>query len=151
VLTGAFSFRACRSCPANLTDCFRNQCITADGHERGILTVNHQIPGPSIQVKGINPLAHSLSIGTTQLIMERLCPHSAFTCWALKCRHNLFSVREELYFNVLLEVILCFKCLYVSYTFPEISLLSMCKYCTTEDSSTVGPRFNGPRFKGLRI
>ncbi|XP_033609847.1 laccase isoform X2 [Cryptotermes secundus] len=41
---------ACRNCPANVTDCFQNQCITADGYERGIIAVNNQLPGPSIQV-----------------------------------------------------------------------------------------------------
>ncbi|KAJ9585503.1 hypothetical protein L9F63_002704, partial [Diploptera punctata] len=41
---------ACRNCPEELSDCFRPQCITADGYERGMVTVNHQLGGPSIQV-----------------------------------------------------------------------------------------------------
>jgi len=79
----SISFRACRSCPANLTDCFLNQCVTADGYERGILTVNHQLPGPSIQVKAINPWTRIFSVSTTRLITERVYPHNAFTYWAL--------------------------------------------------------------------
>jgi hypothetical protein len=47
-------FRSCRDCPANVTDCFRTQCITADGYERGIVAVNNQLPGPSVQVQGHN-------------------------------------------------------------------------------------------------
>ncbi|KAJ4445529.1 hypothetical protein ANN_12209 [Periplaneta americana] len=41
---------ACRNCPTNATDCFRYHCITADGYERGLITVNQQLPGPSVQV-----------------------------------------------------------------------------------------------------
>ncbi|KDR11749.1 laccase-1-like isoform X2 [Zootermopsis nevadensis] len=41
---------ACGACPLNETSCFNPQCVTADGYERGILTVNRGIPGPSIQV-----------------------------------------------------------------------------------------------------
>lgn len=31
-------------------DCYNKQCVTADGFERGIMTINRQIPGPDIQV-----------------------------------------------------------------------------------------------------
>ncbi|KDR11747.1 laccase-2-like isoform X2 [Zootermopsis nevadensis] len=41
---------ACRNCPKNLTDCYNNQCIPADGYERGILSINRKFPGPSIEV-----------------------------------------------------------------------------------------------------
>lgn len=34
----------------NVTDCFNDQCITADGVERGVMSINRQIPGPSIHV-----------------------------------------------------------------------------------------------------
>jgi hypothetical protein len=43
-------YRACAACPLNQTACFNPQCVTADGYERGILTVNRGLPGPSIQV-----------------------------------------------------------------------------------------------------
>ncbi|XP_059478414.1 uncharacterized protein LOC132198398 isoform X2 [Neocloeon triangulifer] len=41
---------ACRDCPNNRTACFERQCVTADGIERGIMTINRKMPGPSIQV-----------------------------------------------------------------------------------------------------
>ncbi|PNF18421.1 Laccase [Cryptotermes secundus] len=41
---------ACGGCPDNVTDCFNDQCVTADGYERGILTINRRIPAPSIEV-----------------------------------------------------------------------------------------------------
>ncbi|KAJ4431325.1 hypothetical protein ANN_19922 [Periplaneta americana] len=40
----------CGACPRNVTDCFNPQCIPADGYERGMLSVNRMLPGPSIQV-----------------------------------------------------------------------------------------------------
>ncbi|KAK3909048.1 Oxidoreductase OpS5 [Frankliniella fusca] len=42
--------RACGSCPRNVSDCTAPQCVTADGFEKGILTVNRKLPGPSIHV-----------------------------------------------------------------------------------------------------
>lgn len=42
--------KACSDCPINETSCLENHCISVDGHRRGILTVNRQLPGPSIQV-----------------------------------------------------------------------------------------------------
>ncbi|XP_049858969.1 uncharacterized protein LOC126353852 isoform X3 [Schistocerca gregaria] len=41
---------SCGSCPSNVTDCFRPQCITADGVRQPMLTVNRQLPGPTIHV-----------------------------------------------------------------------------------------------------
>ena len=38
------------NCPFNQTDCFRPHYVPADGFDRGILTVNRMMPGPSIQV-----------------------------------------------------------------------------------------------------
>lgn len=43
--------RACYACPDNLTDCTLPECIPADGVPIPLLTVNRQLPGPSIQVK----------------------------------------------------------------------------------------------------
>lgn len=45
--------RACKTCGSpfgDINDCFREQCVTADGIERGIMTINRQIPGPAIHV-----------------------------------------------------------------------------------------------------
>lgn len=42
--------RACYNCPENLVDCLREECIVGDGVKRPILTVNRQLPGPSLQV-----------------------------------------------------------------------------------------------------
>uniref|UniRef100_A0A1I8JPE7 Plastocyanin-like domain-containing protein n=1 Tax=Macrostomum lignano TaxID=282301 RepID=A0A1I8JPE7_9PLAT len=36
--------------PRNLTDCFRPHCITGDGVERALLSVNRQLSGPGIHV-----------------------------------------------------------------------------------------------------
>ena len=45
-------YRACQVCTPNATNTVWShcQCVLADGVERGILTVNRMIPGPSIQV-----------------------------------------------------------------------------------------------------
>ncbi|KAK9889606.1 hypothetical protein WA026_006979 [Henosepilachna vigintioctopunctata] len=44
--------RACQSCRPNATNSIKPhcQCVEADGVERGILTINRMLPGPSIQV-----------------------------------------------------------------------------------------------------
>ncbi|KAG8036027.1 hypothetical protein G9C98_004606 [Cotesia typhae] len=42
--------KACGNCPANKTACLAKYCVSADGHHRGILTANRQLPGPSIQI-----------------------------------------------------------------------------------------------------
>ncbi|XP_046390564.1 laccase-1-like [Ischnura elegans] len=41
---------ACGNCPTNRTACFDPQCITGDGYEKTVLTVNRKIPGPAIHV-----------------------------------------------------------------------------------------------------
>ncbi|XP_071446240.1 uncharacterized protein [Hetaerina americana] len=41
---------ACGDCPSNRTACFEPQCITGDGYEKAVLTVNRKIPGPAIHV-----------------------------------------------------------------------------------------------------
>uniref|UniRef100_A0A336LRE1 CSON012189 protein n=1 Tax=Culicoides sonorensis TaxID=179676 RepID=A0A336LRE1_CULSO len=42
---------ACASCNSgNHTDCFNSQCVTADGHERGFMSVNRKFPGTKIEV-----------------------------------------------------------------------------------------------------
>lgn len=45
-------FSACQLCTPNATNTVWShcQCVLADGVERGILTANRMIPGPSIQV-----------------------------------------------------------------------------------------------------
>ena len=40
----------CLNCPTNKTDCFNSGCISADGFQRPVRSVNRQIPAPSIQV-----------------------------------------------------------------------------------------------------
>lgn len=44
--------RACYGCPSihNQSDCWRPDCVAADGVQRSIRTINRQIPGPPIQV-----------------------------------------------------------------------------------------------------
>lgn len=42
--------KACYDCPHSIEDCDRHHCISADGVERGVVVVNRQLPGPSIQV-----------------------------------------------------------------------------------------------------
>lgn len=46
-------YRACQVCTPNATNTVWShcQCVLADGVERGILTANRMIPGPSIQVR----------------------------------------------------------------------------------------------------
>lgn len=42
---------ACKACAwGNHPDCYHHACLTADGVERGVMSINRQIPGPSIQV-----------------------------------------------------------------------------------------------------
>ncbi|XP_065208115.1 uncharacterized protein LOC135836952 [Planococcus citri] len=42
--------KACYNCPYNQTDCFRPDCVPADGVSRVITVINRKLPGPSIQV-----------------------------------------------------------------------------------------------------
>ncbi|XP_014284391.1 uncharacterized protein [Halyomorpha halys] len=42
---------ACRNCTSGvMEDCLLPHCVTADGYERPFISVNRQMPGPSIQV-----------------------------------------------------------------------------------------------------
>lgn len=34
----------------SIADCYNSQCVPADGIERGIMTINRQLPGPPIHV-----------------------------------------------------------------------------------------------------
>ena len=46
-----FVFRACNNCSkGDQSQCFHEQCIPADGVERGFVSVNRHLPGPAIQV-----------------------------------------------------------------------------------------------------
>ena len=42
--------RNCFNCTDNPEDCFKPNCVSANGFERPIKTVNRILPGPSIQV-----------------------------------------------------------------------------------------------------
>uniref|UniRef100_A0A1B6FJ43 Laccase n=1 Tax=Cuerna arida TaxID=1464854 RepID=A0A1B6FJ43_9HEMI len=42
--------KACYNCSQNSSDCFRPDCVPADGVKRTIITVNRMLPGPSIEV-----------------------------------------------------------------------------------------------------
>lgn len=42
--------KACYNCPYNVTDCFRPDCITADGWQKVVTVINRKMPGPDIQV-----------------------------------------------------------------------------------------------------
>lgn len=45
--------KACYDCPYNLTDCYRPDCVPADGVQKPIIVVNRSLPGPSIEVNNI--------------------------------------------------------------------------------------------------
>lgn len=46
-----FVIRACKNCGLESeSDCFLNQCITADGIPRGVMSINRRIPAPAIHV-----------------------------------------------------------------------------------------------------
>lgn len=42
--------KACHNCAHNVTDCYRSECIPANGVKRTIITVNKLLPGPSVEV-----------------------------------------------------------------------------------------------------
>jgi L-ascorbate oxidase len=42
--------RSCFNCTQNPSDCFRPNCISANGVPRAVQVVNRQLPGPTIQV-----------------------------------------------------------------------------------------------------
>lgn len=60
--------KACYDCPHSIEDCDRHHCIPADGVERGVVVINRQLPGPSIQVrlllKGLRPSLNNIPIIT---------------------------------------------------------------------------------------
>lgn len=44
-------FRACGKCAeGEITDCFKLHCLTADGVEKGVMSINRKIPGPEVNV-----------------------------------------------------------------------------------------------------
>lgn len=43
--------KACHHCAHNVTDCYRPECIPANGVKRTIITVNKLLPGPSVEVR----------------------------------------------------------------------------------------------------
>ncbi|XP_054269197.1 uncharacterized protein LOC128990701 [Macrosteles quadrilineatus] len=42
--------KACHNCSRNSSDCYRPECIAADGVKRPLITVNRLLPGPSVEV-----------------------------------------------------------------------------------------------------
>ncbi|KAK9884427.1 hypothetical protein WA026_007274 [Henosepilachna vigintioctopunctata] len=42
--------KACFDCPYNVKDCYRQDCVPADGIKRAVLVINRKLPGPSIHV-----------------------------------------------------------------------------------------------------
>ncbi|XP_063243590.1 uncharacterized protein LOC134542927 [Bacillus rossius redtenbacheri] len=42
--------KACYDCRTNVSDCFRPDCVPADGYSRPVVVVNRQMPGPTIEV-----------------------------------------------------------------------------------------------------
>ena len=46
-----FDSSNCGGCAAgNFSDCFLPQCLTGDGYQRGFMSINRQLPGPTINV-----------------------------------------------------------------------------------------------------
>lgn len=43
--------KACHDCSHNATDCYRQDCIAANGVKRPIISVNKMLPGPSVEVR----------------------------------------------------------------------------------------------------
>ncbi|KAF7409418.1 hypothetical protein HZH68_003799 [Vespula germanica] len=46
--------KSCGNCLSNETACLANNCVSADGQRRGIMTANRQMPGPSIQSEALH-------------------------------------------------------------------------------------------------
>ncbi|XP_071451368.1 uncharacterized protein [Hetaerina americana] len=42
--------KACFACPLNISQCYLDHCVAADGMQRTIVVVNRTMPGPTIQV-----------------------------------------------------------------------------------------------------
>lgn len=58
--------KACFNCPFNKSHCESNYCIPGDGVTRTILTVNRQMPGPTIEVC----LGDSIEVEVTNKLMD---------------------------------------------------------------------------------
>lgn len=41
----------CGKCPLNVTDCFRDGCVPAEGRKKGLYLVNNLLPGPAVEVR----------------------------------------------------------------------------------------------------
>ncbi|KAL5012009.1 hypothetical protein ScPMuIL_010560 [Solemya velum] len=57
----------CGDCPFTQSDCFNPACVSANGHRKGIVTVNKMIPGPPIHACKMDTLVinvHNHMIGT---------------------------------------------------------------------------------------
>ena len=65
LIIGKINHRACNNCSAgNRIDCNHPQCVTADGFERGLMSINRQLPGPSIRVnnhQSFNPYQYIIN------------------------------------------------------------------------------------------
>ncbi|XP_023339876.1 uncharacterized protein LOC111710084 [Eurytemora carolleeae] len=63
--------KACFECPLNITDCYRPHCVAGDGVERGVITVNRQLPGTPISVcsgdKVVVDVVNKLPVETTTM------------------------------------------------------------------------------------
>lgn len=46
--------KACHNCSHNVSDCYRQDCIPANGIKRPLIVVNKLLPGPSIEVNNID-------------------------------------------------------------------------------------------------
>lgn len=65
--------KACFDCPHNIQDCDRPHCVHADGVPRGVVVVNRQLPGPSIQVKQISVInKYILSLIVKEIFQENI-------------------------------------------------------------------------------
>jgi hypothetical protein len=72
ILKVSFNSRACKRCAEGvLEDCYRPSCISVDGVERGVMSLNRQIPGPAIHVSNF-PLSSFTFRLTTFLFIKGL-------------------------------------------------------------------------------
>lgn len=53
--------KACFNCPYNESDCFRHDCIPADGMNRALNVINRKMPGPAIEVGTKFKIEHRMS------------------------------------------------------------------------------------------
>ncbi len=42
--------KACLDCPLNMSNCFRPNCVAANGVVRAVMLVNRMLPGPAVYV-----------------------------------------------------------------------------------------------------